>query len=237
MSETLEAFTPQRMAIRAVTHEVLSGLAVFGSVYNARTIGLRRPPMPTVRIFMLRDAWHNHAPTHDLGWFLCTGTLTVQIVIEGHDDPAVSDKLDVLCSLATHALLTDIRWRELVHRVEDVTTDITLDDQGEMRTAIATIEMAVVYQECAVRDFDDDFRNVRLYVDFIDPPADPNTGPPGTPPNVPGGYVGGYPGPDGRIELAAQWDVPVVWDWSAQRGPAGWDFDPVAQRFRTQWPR
>jgi len=212
------------MRLRRTAHDILSELAAFKSVFNARSIQLRRAQLPAVRIFVNNDALTNDHSFHNLGWYVGTCGLSIQVIVESGSDPETADILDVLCSHALHALFVDPRWNRMA-RVSDITTDITLDDSGEMRTATASILMSVEYTDCMMRDYgtwgegDDgtknpegaaDFKSIRFGIDVIDPAADPNTAEYPNPPNVgpPHGYEGGYPGPDGRIEIAAEWVFP-----------------------------
>jgi hypothetical protein len=217
---------PIRSKIRARATELLAGLAAFeGHVFNARNPPLRRDLLPAARVYVDRDNRVNQSQSQDIGFYLGEMTLTVQVIVEAGSDPTTADRLDQFCALAEYALLTDQVWRKLVPRVDGLETDITLDSQGELRTAIGTINIACRYADCMVPVFADDLKTMRIQLDFIDPPADPNLV--GHPTDPPDGYPGGYPGPDGRIEIEAEFNLsPTDWDDGAtdwEDGDTDWD--------------
>jgi hypothetical protein len=213
------------MKIRAAVHAILAEISAFESVFNARSVAVRRSQLPAVRIYITHDEWQNQTQAHDLGFWRAVATLTVQVIVEAGEDPKCADQLDILCAVVKHALLTDARFRQYVHLVEGITTDIQLDDAGEQRTAIGTLEFAVHYAECTMRDFgdlDDEvpdptdpeappvarWKRTRFGVDVIDPAADPNTGKDRVEQGLEYGYRGGFPGPDGRIEADLTFNFP-----------------------------
>lgn len=199
---------PMRTRIRARSTEVLAMLPPFaGHIFNARSPVLRRDLLPAVRVYADRDTRLNASANQDIGWFEGELALTVQVIVDAGADPEVNDTLDTLCALVETALLTDPDWRRMAPMVGSIETDFTQDDQGELRTAIATMTMALTYADCIQREFPDDLRRVRMRLDFVDPPADPNTE--GHPTEPPDGYPGGYPGPDGRVEVEFEVDLPV----------------------------
>jgi hypothetical protein len=190
-----------RTRLRTAVTKLLSELQAFhGHVYNMRTPVMRRDMLPAVRVFTLQDSRVNSAAAHDIGVLDGTLTLRIQVIVEQPADPKLSDNLDWHCWLAETALLSDPKVRRELRCINSIDTSIDLDVQGEMRTATATMDYDVRYNDCFELVLPDELRTLHFNLDFIDPPADPNTGPPGTPPNVEGGYPGGYPGPDGRIE-------------------------------------
>ncbi|MCL2428452.1 MAG: hypothetical protein FWD12_04395 [Alphaproteobacteria bacterium] len=200
---------PYRTLLRRTVTERLRELAAFQRhVYDSRMPPLTREILPAVRITTPSAQRANRARGHDIGEFEAAVTLRLQVTCEHNDeDPAAMERLDWLCEIAETALLADIAVRKVIRRVDAMATTIDIDDQGELRTAIATTDITVISAECFELEFPDQLKRIRVRFDFIDPPADPNTGPPGTPPNVPGGYPGGYPGPDGRFELGAEWII------------------------------
>jgi hypothetical protein len=219
---------PTRARIRAQTASVLVALAPFkGNVFNARNPPLRRDLLPAVRIYNDADTRTNQSTTQDIGWFDGDMTLTVQIIVEAGADPAVADRLDILCALAEQALMANNDWRKLAPIVNSIETTIDLDVQGELRTATAIMHMSLRYADCIDREFPDDLLSIALSLDFIDPPADPNLADT-RPPDDPNNYPGGYPGPDGRIEVKAVFAFPTNTTWDDET--TEWD------NATTEWP-
>lgn len=215
---------PIRSQIRARATELLGVLPPFkGHVFNARNPVLRRDLLPAVRIYVDRDQRTSELNAqHMLGMFTGTMGLIVQVVCEAGADPATADNLDQYCALVETALLSDGKFLKLAPVCDAIETTVDLDVQGEYRTAIGTMEFALRYSDCVTRVFDDDLLTIRLKLDLVDPPADPNTA--GHPTEPPDGYPGGYPGPDGRIELEAEWSVNGrPWDEEEPEGPSTWD--------------
>lgn len=223
-------FGLERTQVRADVTALLGQITNFGGrIYNMRMPPLRRDMLPCVSVFVPNDTRAAMTAGHHIGDF--DGTLTLRLVVVAEDgaDPGAADQLDWLCCLVETALLATHRGRAILPAVNGIETSIDLDVQGEMRTATATIDLAVPYAECFEVLHTDQLRNLNVRLDFIDPAADPNTGSP--PADVPGGYIGGFPGPDGRIEY--QFEVKHAEDLADDRANAGGAPDPQGRAAAT----
>lgn len=201
--------------IRQETVERLAEIAAFRHVYDSRQPQLRRDMLPAVRVYTSSTSQGLSLSQPE---FRTTTNLVIQIVGEDITDARTAETVDELCERVRERLFWDGTWLTLFERVLSVETEVDRNVDGEWRSTTATLTIAL---QCTEAYGPDSYggentpwerlpwlRKADVRVDVIDPAADPNTGPPGTPPNVEGGYVGGHPGPDGRIEVHANFINP-----------------------------
>jgi hypothetical protein len=193
--------------IRQETVERLAQLrpALFREVFDSRQPQLKREMLPAVRVYTSSTS---QGLSISIPEFRTTTSLVVQICAEDVTDAATALRVDELAEAVKVRLLCDPWWLRLFERVDSIDTEVDRNIEGEWRTSICTLTFHLQCTEAYQYEPPDWLEKIHLDVDVIDPAADPNTGPPGTPPNVEGGYVGGHPGPDGRIEVAAEFLTP-----------------------------
>jgi len=124
---------------------------------------------------------------------LATTTLVVQVVAEDITDARSAERVDALCEAAKSRLLCDPKWLVLFERVLSIDTEIECNVEGESRTTIATLTFALQVSEYYEPVIPDMLEHLHVDVDVIRPATDPNIR---------------YPGPDGRIEVSADFLVP-----------------------------
>jgi hypothetical protein len=124
---------------------------------------------------------------------LATTTLVVQVVAEDITDARSAERVDALCEAAKSRLLCDPKWLVLFERVLSIDTEIERNVEGESRTTIATLTFALQVSEYYEPVIPDMLEHLHVDVDVIRPATDPNIR---------------YPGPDGRIEVSADFLVP-----------------------------
>jgi hypothetical protein len=174
--------------LRQETVERLSQVPLFRRVFDSRQPQLRRDMLPAVRIYTAATA---QGLSISIPEFRVTENLVVQIVAEDITDARSAARVDLLCEAAKERLLCDPKWLVLFERVLSIDTEIERNIEGESRTTIATLTFSLQCTEAYEPVIPDRLEKIKVDVDVIDPAADPNIR---------------FPGPDGRIEVAAQFE-------------------------------
>lgn len=205
--------------LRQETVERLAELPAFRSVLDSRQVQLRRPMLPAIRVYTSVSGTN---VTLNIVEFRNAIRLVVQVIAEDRGDAANAAQVDDLCLQVKTRLLCDPTWMLLFERVLSLETELEGNVEGESRTVIAT--MAFTLQESEVYEpiIPDWLDRVNIKLDVIRPAADPNIR---------------YPGPDGRIEVAAEVALverpstgPTVWDEEDPDRTTVWDNGD------TEWP-
>ena len=175
--------------LRQHTVERLAELP-FRQIFDSRQSQTRREMLPAVRVYTSSSAQGRSISIPD---FLATTTLVVQLVAEDITDARSAEHVDALCEAAKSRLLCDPKWLVLFERVLSIDTEIERNVEGESRTTIATLTFALQVSEYYEPVIPDMLEHLHVDVDVIRPAADPNLR---------------YPGPDGRIEISADFLAP-----------------------------
>jgi hypothetical protein len=176
--------------LRQQTVERLSDVAAFRQVFDSRQPQLRRDMLPAVRVYTSTTA---QGLSISIPEFRATAQLIVQIVADDITDARSAARVDELCEAVKTRLLCDPKWLVLFERVLSIDTEIERNVEGESRTTVATLTFALQYTEIYEPVIPDMLEHLHVDVDVISPAADPNIR---------------YPGPDGRIEVAAEFLAP-----------------------------
>jgi hypothetical protein len=175
--------------LRQQTVERLAELP-FRHVFDSRQPQIRREMLPAARVYTSSSAQGRSISIPD---FLSTTTLTIQIVAEDITDARSAEHVDALCEVAKSRLLCDPKWLVLFERVLSIDTEVERNVEGESRATIATLTFALQVSEYYEPVIPDMLEHLHVDVDVIRPAADPNLR---------------YPGPDGRIEVSADFFAP-----------------------------
>jgi hypothetical protein len=175
--------------LRQQTVERLAELP-FRHVFDSRQPQIRREMLPAVRVYTSSSAQGRSISIPD---FLSTTTLVVQVVADDITDARSAETTDTLCEAVKTRLLCDPKWLVLFERVLSIDTEIERDIEGESRTTIATLTFALQVSEYYEPVIPDMLDHLHVDVDVIRPAADPNIR---------------FPGPDGRIEVSADFLSP-----------------------------
>lgn len=173
-------------SLRQQTVARLARLAAFRHVFDSRQPMLRRDMLPALRVYSSSSAQGRSINIPD---FLSTLNLVVQIVAEDITDARSAAGVDDLCEGVKEELLGDPSWLVLFERVLSIDTEIERNVEGEQRTTVATLTFALQFSEYYEPRIPDRLDHLHVDVDVIRPAADPNIR---------------FPGPDGRIEVAAE---------------------------------
>jgi len=161
--------------LRQKTVERLADVPAFRHVSDSRQPQLRREMLPALRVYTSTTAQGRSINIPD---FLATGHLVIQAVAEDVTDARSAAAVDALCTAVKEWLLCDPTWLALGER----------NVEGEQRPTVATMTFAFQYSEWYEPVIPDRLEQIHIDVDVISPAADPNRR---------------YPGPDGRIEVVA----------------------------------
>jgi hypothetical protein len=172
--------------LRQETVERLAEVPAFRRVFDSRQPQLRRDLLPALRVYTSTTA---QGLSISIPEFRATAQLVVQVVADDITDARSAETVDSLCEAVKTRLLCDPSWLVLFERVLSIDTEIERNVEGESRTTVATMTFALQYSEVYEPVIPDWLEKVRIDVDVIRPAADPNIR---------------YPGPDGRIEVAAE---------------------------------
>ena len=177
--------------LRQDTCERLTRLPQFRHVFDSRQAQISRAMLPALRVYASQTSEGRSINIPD---FLTTTSLVVQIVAEDVTDAASAERVDHLCDDVKDWLLGDPEWLVGYEQIRGVTTDIDRDIEGESRTTVATINFALTISEWYEPRVPDTLEEIHMEIDVISPAADPNIK---------------YPGPDGRIEVTANFLKPA----------------------------
>lgn len=176
--------------LRQDTCERLGRLAQFRHVFDSRQAQISRAMLPAVRVYSSQSSEGRSINIPD---FLTTTTLVIQIVAEDITDAKSAERIDHLCDDVKDWLLGDPEWLVGYERIMAMTTEVDRDIEGESRTTVATLSFTLTISEYYEPRIPDTLEQIHMEVDVIRPAADPNIK---------------YPGPDGRIEVTANFLKP-----------------------------
>jgi hypothetical protein len=135
-----------RTHIREVTATQLRALGRWHRVYNARQPVITRDDLPCCKVWTPDDGGENigirGGPPHTRP--VCS--LVVQIIIAGVEDEANARLIDDLCEAAINHLVEDPFWLRRFNMINDISTTIESNTEGEQRTVVATITFSIEYE-------------------------------------------------------------------------------------------
>lgn len=191
MSEDLPWRTALRHEALPLIKAALPDLAE--KVYDSPVTPRASQQLPYILIHTPSTRYENVSQEVHMPSFIERQRLQIEVhdTAGGGDDLAT--RLDEKALTIEAALMSDPDWVNLASHIDLVETTNDTDGEGSQRKAVATVVIE------AWRDIDfepkveDTLKTLRFEVDVIDPAADPNEQ---------------YPGPDGRIEVGGDFDIP-----------------------------
>jgi hypothetical protein len=177
--------------LRQQTVARLAEIAAIRQVFDSRQPQIRREMLPAVRVYTSASA---RGRSISIPEFLATTQLVVQVIADDITDARSAESVDNLCEAIKTRLLCDPKWLVLFERVLSIDTEVERNVEGESRATIATLTFALQVSEYYEPVIPDMLEHLHVDVDVIRPAADPNLR---------------YPGPDGRIEVSADFLAPL----------------------------
>lgn len=196
-----------RRQIRETTVTLLkaANTAAGQRVFPTRLDAVEPAELPAIGVYTPREAGESLDAAEPT--FRNRLDLVIELKVGGGEAPELDGSADDLCEEIEGALLREPAWVGLFGRFPEYTVETDYEQGGSQRTLGQTLRLTCTWDESHEPKVDDLFERLRLRVDLRDPAADPNTGN-----TVPGSggedpYPGGYPGPDGRTEAEAEFEI------------------------------
>lgn len=178
-----------RIRADALARLLAADTAAGEHVFASRVTPYLIKDLPALCVYTLSDRGTS-GDAAQVPEFATITTLTVEARV-AHED-GWDDALDSLCEEVEAALLEAGDFVGQFDRVAAFNTAVSFDDGGEHPLALAVMTFDLAYTMTYAPRVTDALEAVGLRVDVIDPAADPNIS---------------YPGPDGRIEAGADWNI------------------------------